>query len=155
VVILIPKAQRLVAAMLAPVASRAGEVKVGKPNQGLPGQFVLGAVLGAVWSPCAGPSLAAAIGLAAKEGERFGAFLMMLSFGLGAATPLLVVSGLLRKGLTRYRGTLGKIAHTFKPVMGLLLVAVGAAVASGADTVIEAGLLSLLPRSFIDLVARY
>ena len=53
--------------LTAPVASTATALASRTAPGGLKGQLVLGALLGAVWSPCAGPTLAAAIGRAAQR----------------------------------------------------------------------------------------
>ena len=64
--------------------------------RGLGGQFAVGVVLGAVWSPCVGPTLGAASVLAARGQDIPAVAAVMLAFGLGAATPLLLVSALSR-----------------------------------------------------------
>ena len=70
------------------------------------GQFALGLLLGAVWSPCVGPTLGAASVLA-SQGEDLGQVaLVMLAFGLGAALPLLLLGLLSRDTLMRWRGRL-------------------------------------------------
>ncbi|HVT55282.1 MAG TPA: cytochrome c biogenesis protein CcdA, partial [Xanthobacteraceae bacterium] len=48
---------------------------------GIPGQFAVGLLLGAVWSPCSGPALGAAIGLAAQAGGIPQAMLRLFVFG--------------------------------------------------------------------------
>jgi cytochrome c-type biogenesis protein len=64
-VLLVPRLQDLAARLAAPLASGAGALIARRPG-GLGGQVVLGALLGAVWTPCTGPTLAAAIALAAR-----------------------------------------------------------------------------------------
>ena len=58
-------------------------------DAGLGGQFLSGALLGAVWSPCIGPTLGAAIALA-STGENLGrAGAIMFAFALGVSTLIL------------------------------------------------------------------
>ena len=61
---------------------------------GLGGQFVLGLLLGVVWSPCVGPTLGAASVLAAQGHDLARVAAVMLAFGLGTAVPLLAVGAL-------------------------------------------------------------
>ena len=69
-------------------------------------QFLLGLLLGAVWSPCVGPTLGAASILAAR-GENLGEVaLTMVAFGIGAAVPLIAIGLLSREALSRWRGRL-------------------------------------------------
>lgn len=68
---------------------------------GLPGQFVVGVVLGMVWSPCVGPTLGAAITLA-SQGERLAQVtLVMALFGFGASLPLVLAGLASRAAMTR------------------------------------------------------
>ena len=59
---------------------------------GIGGQFALGVLLGAVWSPCSGPTLGAAIGLAAQSETAGWAAVVMAAFSLGATTPILALA---------------------------------------------------------------
>lgn len=56
------------------------------------GQFALDVLLGAVWSPCVGPTLGAAIVLAARGDDLASVATTMLAFGLGAGLPLFLLS---------------------------------------------------------------
>ena len=73
---------------------------------GLGGQFIVGLVLGAIWSPCVGPTLGAASTLAAQGKDLAAVAAVMIAFGLGAAVPLLVVASLSREAMKRWRGKL-------------------------------------------------
>jgi len=55
---------------------------------GLRGQYILGLLLGTVWVPCVGPTLGAAIGLAAQGDQLIYAATVMFVFALGIATPV-------------------------------------------------------------------
>ena len=55
----------------------------------LGGGFLLGASLGLVFVPCAGPVLAAVTVIAAKQDVGFDALVLTLSYAIGAAVPML------------------------------------------------------------------
>lgn len=83
VILLIPQSQNLLATLSAPLADGANTRINRIQNAGLAGQFGVGALLGAVWSPCIGPTLGGAVSLAAS-GESLGhATLTMIIFGMG------------------------------------------------------------------------
>ncbi|MEM6726942.1 MAG: cytochrome c biogenesis CcdA family protein, partial [Pseudomonadota bacterium] len=64
---------------------RMGQVE----RDGLTGQFIGGLLLGAVWSPCIGPTLGGAIALA-SQGQSLGyVTLIMIFFALGVSTLIL------------------------------------------------------------------
>jgi cytochrome c-type biogenesis protein len=85
----LPRLQIQLALAAAPLGNRT-ERKFGTAaTGGLRGQFGVGVLLGAVWSPCVGPTLGATSVLAA-QGRSLGLVaLTMLSFGVGSAIPLI------------------------------------------------------------------
>ncbi len=112
---------------------------------GLAGQAGIGALLGIVWSPCVGPTLGAATVLA-SQGENLGdVALVMLAFGMGIATVLLVLATLTRSALGRWRGRMMATGQTGKHLLGGLLVAVGVMIFTGYDRVIEGVLVTASP----------
>lgn len=124
-------------------------------GEGMGGQFLLGAVLGAVWSPCAGPTLGAAIGLAAQSGNTLQAAATMIAFGLGASAPMLALAYGSRGAMAGQRDRLARLARAAKPVMGALLLAMGILIASGLDKKIEAGLIAAMPSWLVALTTRF
>ena len=84
-VLLLPSLQAQVATAAGPVSNwveeRFGDFDAG----GVSGRFSLGLLLGAVWSPCVGPTLGAASVLAAQGKDLIQVALTMLAFGIGAA----------------------------------------------------------------------
>jgi cytochrome c biogenesis protein CcdA len=124
-------------------------------GDGLGGQFLLGLLLGAVWSPCAGPTLGAAIGLAAQSGSALQAAVIMTIFSLGATTPMLVLAYGSRSAVAGRRETLARITKLAKPVMGGLLLGMGVLIASGFDKVVETGLTAAMPSWLVDLTTRF
>lgn len=103
IVLMLPNLQARVALAAGPAGNWAEQRFGGFSTGGLGGQFALGLLLGAVWSPCVGPTLGAA-SLLAAQGEELGQVAVtMLAFGLGAALPLLVLGALSREALIRWR----------------------------------------------------
>jgi cytochrome c-type biogenesis protein len=139
---------------MAPLASAADRLIQQRFFAGLQGQFVVGSLLGAVWSPCTGPTLGAAIGLAAQSGGQAQAAATMTLFGLGASAPMLALAYGAQSVLSRHRSRLLGAGSAAKTGMGLVLILVGAAVLAGIDKKIEALLLQSLPSGWIDLITR-
>lgn len=112
---------------------------------GFQGQFLLGALLGAIWSPCVGPTLGAA-SLLASRGENLGQVaLVMTAFGFGAGVPLAIIGSASHKTLARWRGRFLQAGMAGKMALGGLLVIVGLAVATGVDKSLEAWLVQISP----------
>ncbi len=92
-------------------------------RSGLGGQFATGALLGAVWSPCIGPTLGGAIALA-SQGESLGwAAAIMMTFALGVSTVILALAYGARSLLSS--GAMHALAERSRPIMGWVLIAVG------------------------------
>jgi cytochrome c biogenesis protein CcdA len=122
---------------------------------GLGGQFVIGLILGAVWSPCVGPTLGAASVLAAR-GESLGAVaFVMAAFGLGAAIPLLIVGSLSREALRRWRGRMASAGQRGKYALGAGAIAVALLILTGADRGVEAVVVAHSPDWLTDLTTRF
>jgi len=123
--------------------------------QGTRGQFLLGLLLGTVWSPCVGPTLGAASVLAA-QGESLGAVAAVMAvFGLGAALPLIMIGSASQRIMRRWRGTLMGLGKGGKWVMGAGLIVVAALILTGADHQLEAFLVDRSPDWLIRLTTRF
>jgi cytochrome c biogenesis protein CcdA len=138
----------------APLVNRAGAVLAAAGRAGLPGQLVLGILLGLVWAPCAGPTLGAAVGLAASSGTAPRAALMMTLFGFGAATPILALAYASRRWAGAGRQRLRALARVAKPALGSALVAVGLIVLTGTDRIVETVLTRAMPGWLLDITTR-
>src|SRR5260370_11574690 len=123
VILLVPAFQGRLATVATPVATKGQTLLDRIQPSGIGGQFVLGALLGVIWSPCSGPTLGAAIGLAAQGDNVGAAAATMISFGLGAATPILALAYGSRLSLSARRDWLAPIARTGHPLLGAAFVA--------------------------------
>lgn len=110
---------------------------------GTSGQFILGMLLGFVWTPCVGPTLGAAISLAIQGDSLAFVFSIMLLFGLGAGLPLLVLGSLSGKVINREK--ISKHANRIKKVLGAFLVLIALIILLGYDRQLETLLVSLMP----------
>jgi cytochrome c-type biogenesis protein len=117
-------------------------------------EFINGLILGLVWTPCSGPSLGLALGLAAKSGSVGQAFLRLSFFGFGAVVPLLIFSygakSLLKNVKSHSQGI-----YYLKKIFGVLIIGFGAAIITGFDRTIEGFLTGMLPESFISFITKY
>jgi len=102
-VLLVPHLQVRLALAGAPLANWSDRHFRGVRRGRLPGQTAVGLLLGAVWSPCIGPTLGAASILAAQGRDLAEVAAIMLSFGVGAALPLAVFGLLSREAVLRWR----------------------------------------------------
>lgn len=154
-VLLVPKLQEQFALAAAPVSNWAGSYTDNLTPGGIAGQFGLGLLLGAVWSPCVGPTLGAASVLAAKGEDLGQVALTMLAFGIGAALPLMLLGFVSREAMMRMRGRLMETGSVGKTLLGLLLVAVGLLVATNLDKGLETILVDASPAWLTELTTKF
>lgn len=143
--------QDAVGQWLSPVASASARLSA-RAEQQLGGQFFIGALLGGVWSPCVGPTLGAALGLATRSETLAHATAIMAAFGMGSAA-LLLAAGYASRAVIGQRLRLLQAGARGRVVFGIVLVLVGSSVASGIDKVIESLVLAQLPQWWIELLA--
>jgi cytochrome c biogenesis protein CcdA/thiol-disulfide isomerase/thioredoxin len=94
--------------------------------------FVLGASLGLVFVPCAGPVLAAVTALSATGDIGLRTFAVTFAYALGAALPMLAIAIGSRR-LTEGMGVLRRHAETTRRVAGAVIGVTALAIAFGAD----------------------
>ena len=167
IILLLPRAQEKVASLTAPLASGAnakldslhsggaGQSTGTGQSSGQPGgvgnQLFIGMLLGAVWSPCVGPTLGGAIGLAATGTGLLHATVTMLCFGLGVSTILLALSYGSRELLTKRKNRLMRIMPWAKPIMGGVMVFVGIALLFHWNLALDRWLLDVMPNWLLEL----
>lgn len=144
-ILLVPSWQARLAAAGGPLSSWADRRFGGVASSGLAGQFAIGLLLGAVWSPCVGPTLGAASLLASQGRDLPQVALTMAVFGIGAALPLIVLGLLSRATLTNVRSRLMSAGKLGKGLLGAAFIVIGAAIVTGADKRIEAALVDASP----------
>jgi cytochrome c biogenesis protein CcdA len=154
---LLPATQAMFATGLGPVADRASGLLDRWSLGGVRGQFVTGLLLGAVWSPCAGPSLFAAIGLAAQGGTVWQAAIAMAFFSFGAGTVLLALAYGAREVIARRKAALMDFATSgrAKIVFAVLFIGMGLMILLGVDKAIEASLVTAMPEWLLNLTTRF
>lgn len=144
-VMLLPPLQRAFARFTARLGNKGQQVLGAVHGEGGLSQFLIGLLLGLVWSPCVGPTLGAATTLAAQGRNLPQIALLMLLFGLGAGLPLLVLSTVPGAAMVRVRGALLSVGGAMKSVLGACFVVIGVMVLSGLDHRFEALVLSISP----------
>jgi len=117
----------------------------------LRGQFLTGILMGAVWSPCIGPTLGAAIGLASQGESLILAALIMLFFAFGVSTIILALGYGARSVIVKRQALMRSIAQKSRPVMGGVFVLVGIGILFKFQRVVEGWAVNNLPDWLVDL----
>lgn len=123
--------------------------------EGLFGQFLIGVLLGLVWTPCVGPTLGAAITLASQGKDLDKIVLVMAIFGLGAGLPLALLGILSRGAMMKAKGRLGNVGKFGKQLLGGFLILISLLVITGQDKPLETFLLKHSPSWLTDLTTTF
>jgi cytochrome c biogenesis protein CcdA len=154
-ILVVPKWQAQLAAAGGPISSWTDRRFGGFASSGLAGQFAIGLLLGAVWSPCVGPTLGAASLLASQGHDLPRVTLTMAVFGIGAALPLILLGLLSRATLMRVRSKLMSAGKFGKGALGAAFIVIGVAIVSGTDKKIEAALVDASPQWLTELTTSF
>jgi len=154
-VLLVPQLNSAFASATASLSSSADSNLTRLPVTSIRTHFVGGLLLGAIWSPCVGPTLGGAISMA-SQGESLGwAFLIMLSFGLGISTVIVTLGYGTQEAIKRRQHSMRGLAQRAKPIMGFIFLAVGLMILFKFHHVLEGMLVSILPYWFQDLSTNF
>jgi cytochrome c-type biogenesis protein len=112
---------------------------------GLTGEFWIGAQLGLLWTPCAGPVLGAILVLAAANHAVLSAFWLLFAYGMGTAIPLLLIAyGGRRMSQSFLR--LRSQSERLQQVGGIMIVMTAIAIILGWDIQLQLWLAPLFPK---------
>lgn len=120
-------------------------------GNGLGTQFATGLLMGAVWSPCIGPTLGAAIGLASQGQSIAWAGAIMLFFALGVSTIILALGYGARSVILKRQAWMRRVAEKSRPLMGAVFMLVGLAIYFHLPRYLEIWAIQIMPAWLLDL----
>ncbi len=154
-VLLVPVYQNRLAVAAGPVSSWGQKRLEGFSSTGATGQFVVGLLLGTVWSPCVGPTLGATSLLAAQGKDLIQVVSVMVSFGLGVGVPLVLIGMLSRGLLQKLRARMLTASKGLKAILGAIFILLGGLILTGLDKKAEAALVDASPAWLTELTTRF
>ncbi|MGR3271933.1 cytochrome c biogenesis protein CcdA [Thalassococcus profundi] len=127
-----------------PFLDREARIEAGDTGGSAFGAYILGLAFAFGWTPCIGPQLGAILSLAASEASVTRGTLLLGVYAAGLGIPFLLAAFF----LTRAMSVMNRIKRhmkTIERVMGLLLIAVGLALVTGAFSAFSFWLLEVFP----------
>jgi cytochrome c biogenesis protein CcdA len=113
-------------------------------REGALGGFLLGATLGLVWTPCAGPVLGSILTLVATSKDTAWASLELVTYAIGAALPMLAIAYGGQAVTTRVR-SLARISPRLQQAFGVIVIGFAVASYFEYDALIVARLTAFYP----------
>jgi len=144
---LFPKLQAAIFARFGAFAARKFSRAPSAGEAGPGSGFILGATLGAVWTPCAGPVLGTVLTLVASNRNTLQAVGLLVAYAIGAGAPMLLIAYGGQAAITRVRA-LSRYAEPIQRVFGALIIVVAVGLYFGFDLIIQTYLLTNYPWLF-------
>lgn len=119
-------------------------------RDGALGGLVLGATLGLVWTPCAGPVLGSILTLVATSKNAAWAGTLLIAYAIGAAIPMLAIAYGGQAATTRVR-SLARISPRLQQGFGVVVILFAVAAYFQYDTLLVAWLTAFYPTGQIGL----
>jgi cytochrome c biogenesis protein CcdA/thiol-disulfide isomerase/thioredoxin len=144
--------ERLVTAVGGSALSRVGAL--GGSGDGVIGGLLVGASLGAVWTPCAGPVLGSILTLVATAPHLGRAAVLLVAFAVGASVPMLGIAYGGQWATTRARAIL-PYTQRLQRVFGVVVIAVAVVVHLRYDVALAAKAMGDVPESPLAALGDY
>lgn len=144
-----PRPFEWLAAQLNSVTGRVGQIGAHAGSGNL-GGLVLGLILGAVWTPCAGPVLGSILTLVATSQNLPHAALLLLIYAIGAGIPMLVIAYGGQYVTTHVR-RLARYAARIQQGFGVVVILTAIAIYYQYDTLITVWLSRFYPGGQVGL----
>ncbi|GAO36616.1 cytochrome C biogenesis protein [Sulfuricella sp. T08] len=113
-------------------AANFGNDLASRGGDGLLSGVLIGALIGLVWTPCAGPILAAVLVQVIRQETDLAGNLIIISFAIGAGVPMFIIAMTGRKVMKKL-GFLTRHAEAVRRGFGVLILLSVAYIASGVD----------------------
>lgn len=152
-VMIFPGLSNWFARLTAPVANIGQRVQDKSSERskegGFGGGFLFGIALGLLWTPCAGPILAAITTLVATQSVTFTTVLITLAYSIGAGIPMFLIAYGGGKILQSSR-YLSRHAEGIRQVFGGLMLLTAIAIALHWDMVLQQQIIRFFPPVLIE-----
>lgn len=120
------------------------------PHRGNFGGLLLGTTLGLVWTPCAGPVLGSILALIATSRDAGWAAVLLVTYAIGAALPMLAIAYGGQRVTERVRG-FARISPRLQQGFGVVVISFAVASYFQYDTLIVGWLTAFYPSGQIGL----
>jgi cytochrome c-type biogenesis protein len=146
ILMLFPELSVLVFARFGRLGARAS-ARVPNNEAGSLSGLLLGATLGLVWTPCAGPVLGVILTLIATNRSVAQAAGLLIAYAIGAGAPMLAIAYGGAAMITRVRA-LSRYAEIIERVFGVLIILAAIGIYFGYDQIFQTYLLAKYPGLF-------
>jgi cytochrome c biogenesis protein CcdA/thiol-disulfide isomerase/thioredoxin len=149
IIMIFPKLSEKFATFTAPVAAIGQNIQGTDQRGGFIGGFVFGIALGLLWTPCAGPILAAITTLVATQSVNLTTILITLAYSIGAAIPMYLIAYGGSKAIQSSR-FLSRHAEKIRQFFGVVMILTAIAIAFHWDMLLQQKIVTIVPPVLIE-----
>lgn len=124
--------------------------KVGK-EKSIYMEFINGLLLGPIWAPCSGPTLAIIIGIIINSPETKSSIILLAIFSIGSILPILFFSYGAKSLVAKFQKKSLDNSKRIKLILGVFCGVMAILILTGHDKTLETFLLSILPEAFTNI----
>lgn len=115
-----------------------------KTGTGNKGGFILGILLGIIWTPCAGPVLGTILTLIATSTDLVRSGLLLIAYAIGAGIPMIIIAyG--SQYVTTNIASVARYSKIIQQIFGIIVITWAAAMFFHYDLIIQAKILEYYP----------
>jgi thiol-disulfide isomerase/thioredoxin len=133
----------------APIANLGLRIQGESSGNGFGGGIVFGIALGLLWTPCAGPILAAITTLVATQSVSFFTILITLAYSIGAGIPMFLIAYGGSKIIQSSR-FLSRHSEGIRQIFGVLMLVTAIAIALHWDMILQQQVTRFIPPILIE-----
>ncbi len=151
---LFPAAIDKLSQFLAPLNNKlqgVGDKNTHKKRNPILMEFLNGLLLGPIWAPCSGPTLAVIIGLIINNPETKSSILLLAIFSIGSILPILFISYGAKSLVQKMQKKTLENSKNVKIALGSFCAVMAILILTGLDKNLETFLLSILPEALTNI----
>lgn len=149
VIMIFPKLSNWFSSLASPIADLGSDLEKKSKYKGFFGGVIIGCALGLLWTPCAGPILAAVTALVASKQVSWQSVFITLAYSLGAAVPMLLIAYGSQKMIASSKW-LSKHAEAIRKGFGVAMLLTALALAFHLDEPFQQKIANYLPALAIE-----
>lgn len=147
-----PKLIDKLSLLLSPLNNRIQKVTdatSSKSSLGL--EFLNGLLLGPIWAPCSGPTLAVIIGIIISNPQAKSSIILLSIFSIGAIIPILFISYGAKSLVLKIQKKSLENSSRIKVALGIFCGVMAILILTGLDKKLETFILSIMPEFITNL----
>jgi len=139
--------------VFSPLNNKLQKISLGQDgaNKSVYMEFVNGLLLGPIWAPCSGPTLAIIIGIIINNPETKSSIFLLMIFSIGSILPILFFSYGAKSLVIKLQKKSLENSKYIKIGLGIFCAFMSLLILTGLDKVLETKILEILPEALTNI----